>query len=114
MAINAQYCREKLAHAYAWLTRAEHRAKARAMRDELVTAFTAHPRATGESYGQHLWFTLTMGARFVFIAVVVVVHGLFPFLLPRTGSAHIEKVYRIIKARIPKDRRDAIDADYQV
>ncbi|MBX9726828.1 MAG: hypothetical protein K2X09_06145 [Rickettsiales bacterium] len=105
---------QRIDNAWRWVTRAEHRAKARAMRDDVVTAFTAHPKATGETYLEHLWFTLTMAARFLYIALVVVIHGLFPFLLPRTGSKQIEHVYRIIKARIPKARRDAIDIDYSV
>jgi hypothetical protein len=46
--------------------------------------------------------------------VVLMIHGLFPFLLERAASKQIERVYRIMKTRIPKAQRDVIDADYTV
>jgi uncharacterized protein YjeT (DUF2065 family) len=106
--------RNTLNEVWAWLMRDAHRQKAQSIISKITHAFTSHPRASGETYRQHLWFTLTMAGHFVYIALVIVIHGLFPFLLPRTGSTHIEHVYRIIKARIPKARRDEIDLDYSV
>ncbi len=77
-------------------------------------AFTRHPEQTGESYLEHLWFTLTMSGRFIYTTVVLTIHGLFPFLLTTAASKQIEQVYRIMKMRIPKAQRDIIDADYSV
>ena len=93
-----------------WLCREEHRERAQ----QLNRAFTAHPEATGETYWQHLWFTLRMGARFLYALTVLIIHGLFPFLLTREGSKQIEVIYAIMKSRIPKARRDEIDLDYSV
>ena len=93
--------------AKAWLLRDEHRAQAR----ELRRAFTEHPQETGETYLQHLWFTLGMSARFIFTTLVLLTHGLFPFLLTRSASRQIEEIYRIMKTRIPQSRRNVIDAD---
>ena len=101
----------------AWLTREDHRRKARALRQDLNRAFTEHPADTGETYVEHLWFTTKMSARMLYTMVVLIIHGLFPFLLTRAASMQIETVYRIMKSRIPKSRRDAIDAadfDYNV
>ncbi len=95
----------------AWITREEHRAKARELGQEINRAFTEHPEETGESYLQHLWFTTKMSARFLYSMLVLLIHGLFPFVLTRAASEQIEIVYRIMKTRIPKSRRDAIDAD---
>ncbi len=81
------------------------------MRDELHRVFTEHPADTGETYPQHLWFTTKMSARFLFTMLVLFIHGLFPFLLTRTASKQIEQVYRTMKTRIPKNRREEIDAD---
>jgi hypothetical protein len=92
----------------------EHRAKARALRAEVSKAFTAHPESTGETYWQHLCFTSSMSARFLVTTVVIMIHGIFPFLLTRTASKQTEAIYRIMKERIPKARRDAIDLDYHV
>lgn len=105
---------QRMHNAWRWLSRAEHRAKARAMRDEVLSAFTEHPRATGETYLEHLWFTSKMAARLFYAMVVLVIHGLFPFLLLRAASNQIERIYSIIKTRIPKARRDEIDIDYSV
>jgi hypothetical protein len=98
----------------AWLTREEHRAKARAVRAEINRAFTEHPEDTGETYLEHLWFTVSMSARFFYATVVIMIHGFFPFLLTRTASNQIDAIYRIIKQRIPKSRRQAMDEDYHV
>lgn len=93
-----------------WLLQPSHREKAR----ELNRAFTEHPEATGETYWQHLWFTVRMCGRFVYAMTVLMIHGLFPFLLTKAGSKQIERIYGIMKSRIPKARRDEIDLDYQV
>lgn len=96
-----------------WLSPMQ-KAKLRAWCTHTCRAFTQHPEQTGESYWQHLWFTLTMCSRFIYTTIVLITHGLFPFLLTTAASKEIEKVYRIMKTRIPKAQRDAIDADYSV
>lgn len=100
--------------AHAWLTRDEHKQKARALADDAARAFTEHPYETGETYLQHLWFTTKMTARLLYTATVLLIHGMFPFLLVKAASTQIEKLYSIMRGRVPKARRDAIDLDYQV
>lgn len=82
------------------------------MGKELFRAFTDHPHATGETYFEHLCFTMSMASRFALVSAIIVVHGIFPFLMPTTASRHIEKLYWIMKTRIPKARRDVLDAAY--
>lgn len=106
--------KRQLIHAKAWILRKEHRDKARDLRAQAHKAFTEHPHAAGETYLEHLWFTFTMSARFFYTSLVIMIHGAFPFLLETAASRQIEAVYRIMKSRIPKDRRDAIDADYHL
>lgn len=77
--------------------------------EEMEKAFTEHPHMTGETYFQHLWFTIKMGLRLAFVAMVLMIHGLFPFIFVKTASYQIEQVYRIMKSRIPKKRREEID-----
>ena len=103
-----------VAQAKAWLLREEHRAQVRELREQAHRAFTEHPEETGETYLEHLWFTFTMSMRFFLTTLVILIHGIFPFLLVRTASTHIETIYRIMKSRIPKSRRETIDADYQL
>lgn len=100
--------------ARAWLTRDEHKQKARALADDVERAFTQHPQETGETYLQHLWFTVRMAGRFLYTTTVLVIHGIFPFLLMKAASSQIEAVYKIMRSRVPKARRDIIDIDYQV
>jgi hypothetical protein len=96
------------------MTRQEHQQKARELAADVERAFTEHPHDTGETYLQHLWFTVKMAARLLFTTVVLTIHGLLPFVLVKTASTQIERVYRIMRGRVPKARRDAIDVDYQV
>ena len=95
----------------AWFANEDRRAKARALKEEINRAFTEHPHETGETYLEHLWFTLKMASRLFYSLVVLLIHGIFPFLLMRAASQQIETIYRIIKTRIPKSRREVIDAD---
>lgn len=85
----------------------------RSLKQHCREAFIEHPHATGETYREHLWFTATMAARFFFTGFVIITHGLFPFLWKTKGSEQIEKVYMIMKGRIPKARRQEIDAAYE-
>lgn len=98
-------------HGLAWVGRAEHRAYMRNLWLNVARVFTQHPHDTGESYLQHLWFTLRMATRLFYTLLVLMIHGFFPFLLTRAASMQIEVIYRIIKTRIPQSRREAIDAD---
>jgi Family of unknown function (DUF6356) len=109
-----QQLRNECQRFWAWISREENRAKARGLGAEVNRAFTTHPQDTGETYWEHLWFTLRMSSRFLSTTIVILIHGIFPFLLMREGSEQIEKIYRIIKQRIPKSRRDAMDEDYHV
>lgn len=104
MRLHRELCRLK-----AWAFQEKHARKAEAIRADVQRAFTEHPSQTGETYFQHLWFTLGMALRLVSCAAVLLTHGLLPFLFTRTASAHIEAIYAIMKGRIPKARRDEID-----
>lgn len=97
-----------------WITREDHRQKAREVVADVERAFTEHPHATGETYLEHLWFTARMSGRFLYTTTVLFIHGLFPFLLTKAASQQIEIIYKIMRNRVPKARRDAIDLDYQV
>lgn len=55
----------------------------------LFDAFTRHPAAVGESYGEHLVFAGGVGGRMVLAGFACMLHGLFPFLFERTGSRAI-------------------------
>ncbi len=88
------------------------KATCRALRDHFRQSFTAHPHETGETYGEHLWFTLSMASRFALVSAVILIHGIFPFLMTHTASRKIEKIYGVIKGRAAKAPRAPADAAY--
>ncbi len=93
---------ETTANLRGWLLQDKHLQKAKQLREELEKAFTEHPRLTGENYFQHLWFTFKVSLRFVLVSIVLITHGLFPFLFKRATSDQIERVYFIMKSRVPR------------
>jgi len=54
-----------------------------------IEAFTRHPAAVGETYGEHLAFATGVGGRLIAAGVACLLHGVFPFLFERTGSRAI-------------------------
>jgi len=46
----------------------------------MANPFTAHPNRFGQGYWQHCGFALAVAARAAVIALLSVVHALFPFL----------------------------------
>ena len=103
-----------LQQGYAWTLQDRHKQKVKQLRDDVEKAFTEHPETTGETYLKHLWFTVKMSGRFVYTSIVIVFHGVFPFLCVRTASNQIEQVYRIMKTRIPVKRREQIDKEIKL
>ncbi len=72
------------------------------LQDQLEHHFTEHPKQTGESYWQHLWFTTRMTLRMLYTSAALMIHGLFPFMLVRTASLQMEKMYLTMLTRKPK------------
>jgi hypothetical protein len=54
-----------------------------------LDAFTRHPAAVGETYGEHLIFASSVGGRLMLAGLACLLHGIFPFLFERTGSRTI-------------------------
>lgn len=65
----------------------------------LSHCFASHPATVGESYLQHMWFTVVMGLKLILGGVAIIIHGIFPLLFTRTASNVIAKLYAITHAR---------------
>jgi hypothetical protein len=65
-----------------------------------IRSFKEHPAEAGETYGQHLWFTLCMSLRLIAVAISLFIHGLLPFLFRRTASSQSQEIHRIFQIRI--------------
>ena len=70
--------------------------------DKKGSFFTRHLECAGESYFEHLLFTLKIGGLMLVAGGVIVIHGLMPFILETAGSdmiAHINKLLCERRAR---------------
>ena len=56
-------------------------------------AFTEHPAAVGETYGEHLVQASGFGGRMILGGIACVLHGVFPFLFVKTGSKQITRLH---------------------
>jgi hypothetical protein len=61
--------------------------------------FTRHLDEIGESYGEHLLFTLKIGSLMFVAAVAIIVHGLMPFIFETTGSGMIAHINQLLSER---------------
>lgn len=83
------------------------------LRKTFASLFTLHPHAAGESYWQHFAFTVKMGAGFSVVGIIILVHGLFPFLFTKTASTRIEKLYSRMKERAECHRQEQLAREKQ-
>lgn len=64
--------------------------------------FTGHCHAAGETYLEHLGFTIKTSATLLFSGFALFIHGIFPFLFTTTASANIKRLNATILARAAK------------
>ena len=76
--------------------------------------FSAHLEEAGETYGQHLLFTVRLASYILITALILLVHGLLPFVFTKTASGRIEKIYIKLKSRITKDRLKEIEDNWEI
>lgn len=55
--------------------------------------FTAHPKAVGETYGQHFAVAMSVGGLLLQAAFYCVVHAICPFVFEKSGSAAIKRLH---------------------
>lgn len=79
------------------------------LQQEVLRLFTQHPHEAGETYWQHLRFTLGMSSRFLYCWLALFIHGIFPFLFTRTGSQQIEKMNQIMQERVSREQPPKLD-----
>jgi len=55
--------------------------------------FTAHPASVDETYAEHMAVASSFGLRLLGAGVACLIHGIFPFLFVKTGSAAIATLH---------------------
>lgn len=69
----------------------------------LKTLFTEHPASVDETYGEHFVMATGFGTRMILGGFACLLHGIFPFLFVKTGSAQISTLHdRMVKNRNTK------------
>ncbi len=63
---------------------------------------TRHLKEAEESYFEHLKFTVKMGLGMAITGFIIIIHGIFPFIMTKTASNRIEKISVIMKSRVKK------------
>jgi hypothetical protein len=69
------------------------------MHNPLENLFTAHPRAVGESYGEHFAVAMSYSARLFAASFAAFVHAFLPFLFVATASRAIKDMHASITQR---------------
>jgi hypothetical protein len=59
----------------------------------IVKLFTEHPRTVGETYTGHMVSAASFGSRMIFAGCACLLHGLFPFILVKTGSTTVRHLH---------------------
>jgi hypothetical protein len=72
--------------------------------------FTAHPRAVGESYVEHMKVALSFAGPMAAGAAAAFVHAFLPFLFVTTTSAIVKRLYARMTNRVPKPPLPAAEA----
>ena len=76
----------------------------------LKELFTEHPASVGETYGEHLAMATGFGARMILGGFACLLHGIFPFLFVKTGSAQISTLHeRMVRNRRTKQMPAILD-----
>ena len=61
-----------------------------------------HLDEVGETYVEHLWCTFKYACLFVGLAIIIMIHGLIPFILTKTASTKIRKLNEDLVCKQPK------------
>ncbi len=76
----------------------------------LKTLFTEHPASVDETYGEHFVMATGFGTRMILGGFACLLHGIFPFLFVKTGSAQISTLHdRMVKNRNTKQLPAILD-----
>lgn len=76
----------------------------------LKTLFTEHPASVDETYTEHLAMASGFGIRMILGGCACLLHGIFPFLFVKTGSAQISTLHeRMVENRRTKQMPAILD-----
>lgn len=67
--------------------------------DQILNAFTRHPRSVGESYWAHMGMALSFAGTLALAMLACLVHAVLPFACESTGSRLVRRLHARLEAR---------------
>ena len=71
--------------------------------------FTHHPKATGETYFQHLRYASFNGMKLVYSGLACIIHSVFPFLFTQTASKTVADINQQMMIRTIKSNENRLN-----
>tara|TARA_R110002110_G_scaffold152232_2_gene344938 strand:+ start:657 stop:917 length:261 start_codon:yes stop_codon:yes gene_type:complete len=71
--------------------------------------FNKHPESIGETYLEHMWCCFKTSGMLTSISLVLLIHGVFPFLFTETGSSLIKDLHDTMQKRLDCDIKESGD-----
>ena len=65
-----------------------------------MTLFNKHPNSVGETYSQHLLFTIKKSILLIVLSIVLLIHGIFPFIFKTYVGDRLKKLNENMVKRI--------------
>lgn len=66
----------------------------------MAVSFTHHPRAVGETYGEHFGVAMSFSGAMLAGGLACAIHAVLPFLFTTTGSQTIRRLHdRMVRNR---------------
>lgn len=66
----------------------------------LKKLFTEHPASVGNTYLQHMAFSLYLGFQGLMIFLAATIHSIFPFVFQTTTTRLNLKIYEVLQERM--------------
>jgi len=77
----------------------------------MLELMTRHPRAIGETYGEHLGAAWSISGTLLAASLACLIHGLLPFAFETTASRSIRRLHnRISQRTAPRPHAAPVDA----
>ncbi len=77
----------------------------RMISDVVGVLFTDHPHSVGETYGEHLRFTVWAGRYLLKTAAIAVAHGLVPSTFTTTAADRVRTLTAIFETRRARSKK---------
>jgi hypothetical protein len=65
-----------------------------------------HLEKVGETYFEHFWNTFKYASLFLGLTMIILIHGVFPFIFTTTASSRIKLLNKELSSRQPRTHNE--------